>query len=216
MDLLITKENEPYFDIMNVHKYANSRVEPESFISFYKLLNVLMRKARMDKSVWVTETGASTYLNGGVSEEKQAIWLPRIFLISFACGIDKVFWYKSRSREIDRYELEDHYGLWHKDYTVKPSFYTYNTLTKMCPSGSSRPNLIRQNEVYIASWVKSDKKKVWAIWNTNGDRIIGLNIKGKYSSFDCYGNMITLSTGRNLITPSVVYIVGAKDVQISI
>lgn len=212
IDHLLTKDCVPYFDIMNVHKYANNRVKPEDFIGFYKKLHHIMTNININKPVWVTETGASTYSNGGVSEKLQAIWLPRIFLISFACGIDKVFWYKSRSREIDKNDIEDHYGLWHKDYTPKPAFYTYEALTKLCPDKSTRPKLARFHNVYVASWKRPDRKKVWALWTSEKDETVSLKIKGRYTMYNDQGEEINNRTSlETRITPSVLYIVGAKE-----
>ena len=197
---------------MNVHKYANNRVKPEDFIGFYKKLHHIMININVDKPVWVTETGASTYSNGGVSEKLQATWVPRIFLISYACGIDKVFWYKSRSREIDKNDIEDHYGLWHKDYTPKPAFYTYEALTKLCPDKSTRPILVKLHNVYMASWKRPDRKKVWALWTSEKDETVRLKIKGRYKMYNDQGEDINNRTSsETLITPSVLYIVGAKE-----
>ena len=211
INIILTKECEPYFDIMNVHKYAYPRVEPESFISFYRNLSDLMKRAGIKKPVWVTETGVSTTINGGVSEELQAIWLPRMYLISFACGVDKVFWYKSRSREIDINDKEDCFGLWHKDYSPKPAFYSYKTLTKMCPDGSTRPVLMRKGNIYVASWIKNKRKRVWAVWSSKEQKQV-LEINGRYKCFDVCGKRVRKKDIQKRISPSVIYIVGAKDV----
>lgn len=215
IDLLITNDNEPYFDIMNVHKYANSQSDPESFIKYYHTLSKLMRKAEIEKPVWLTETGASTSIRNGVSEEQQAIWLPRIYLISFACGVDKVFWYKSRSRELDANALEDNFGLWHKDYTPKPAYYSYQFLTKMCPHHSIRPQLTRYGDIFLASWRRPDRTKVWAIWCRKGDSSINFESRGKFTIYDMNGHIISITGEKLKVSSSVIYIVGAKDFQIN-
>lgn len=204
----------PLFDIMTVHRYNHKNSEPEDLLDYYLRLHGKLRKYSINKPVWLTECGTST-AKGWATEEVQAKRLPRIFLISFACGIDKVFYYKSRSCELDVNEIEDHFGVLHKDYTPKPAFYTYQTLTKMCPNKSTRPKLERHGNVYIASWKRPDKKKAWALWTSKKDETINLDINGKYKVFNDRGEEI-LGEGFSemKITPSVIYIIGAKDVSL--
>ena len=169
--------------------------EPEDLLDYYVRLDEKLNKYGIKKPVWLTECGTST-AKGWATEETQAMRLPRIYLISFACGMDKVFYYKSRSCELDTFEIEDHYGFLHKDYTPKPAFYTYQTLTKMCPNKSTRPKLERHGNVYIASWKRPDKKKAWALWTSKKDETINLDINGKYKVFNDRGEEILAKDGK--------------------
>ena len=65
------------------------------------------------------------------------------------------------------------------DYTPKPAFYSYQTLTKMCPDHSTRPRLVRYGKVYLASWKRPDRKKVWALWTSKDI------VKSKLNSRTC-------------------------------
>ncbi len=85
---------------MNVQRYNNKSSEPEELLEYFQRLHDKLEIYGVKKPVWLTECGCFT-AEGRTSEEVQANRLPRIFLISYAYGIDKVFWYKSRSREID-------------------------------------------------------------------------------------------------------------------
>ena len=211
MDTVFASGGADYFDIMNVHHYSNKRREPEEFIEFYNQLSDKMAEYKVEKPVWLTETGCSSAPNWA-SEEVQAQRLPRIFLISFACGIDKVFWYKTRSNELKEADKECHFGLWHKNYSPKPAYYAYQTLVNMCPDKSVRPKLRRQGDIYMAQWMRPDKKIVWAIWSQDKHRNVGLTIEGKYVCYDTMGNVVQLHGKTTDVSPSVVYIVGAKSV----
>ena len=140
--------------------------------------------------------------------------LPRIFLVSFALGMDKVFWYKSRSNELSTDNVECHYGLWHKDYTPKPAFYAYQTLTRICPDKSIRPKLVRYGKVYMASWRRPDKKKVWALWTSKADKTISINVKGEYTAYNHHGSKLEILPDDVRLSPSVIYIVGARSVSV--
>lgn len=202
-----------YFDIMNLHHYTNHD-EPERFIEWYRTVAELMRKHNVSKPVWLTETGYPTGGKLSVDEREQALRLPRVFLISFACGIDKVYWYKSRSREEDDNDREHHFGICHKDFSPKPAYYTYTTLTRMCPNKSTRPVLKRCGRLYVASWKRPDGKMVWAIWTSRNEIVIDLKIKGNYKLYDVEGNLVR---NKNLqsysVSNSVTYIVGAKKLE---
>ena len=84
----------------------------------------------------------------------------------------------------------------------------------MCPNKSTRPKLVRYDNVYIASWKRPDRKKVWALWTSKKNEIVGLNIKGLYKTYNDHGEEIKdMNPSATTITPSVVYIVGAKYVM---
>ena len=98
-------------------------------------------------------------------EDEQARRVPRIHLLAFAHGIDRVFWYNLRSREEDPYEPEDCFGLVHGDMTEKPACQAYRALTSMLPSGSTRPELTICENVFEAKWTRPDGKRVTAMWS---------------------------------------------------
>lgn len=209
LDSMLVRGLQNYFDIVNIHRYVNKDREPEMLINDFRALGELLEYYHVKKNVWLTETGCST-ATGYASEETQAQRLPRVFLISFACGVDKAFWYKSRSNEISD-DKEKHFGLWHNDFTPKPSYYAYRTLIQMCPNGSSRPKLKRNGNVYIASWERPDMKKVWAIWSPKGCKDVRLNIIGDFDCYDNNGKVITTVPDTIRVSPSVKYIVGARE-----
>lgn len=203
------------FDIMNVHRYNHKEDEPECLIDYFRLLDKKMTKYDIRKPVWMTECGCTT-AEGWATEETQANRLPRVFLISFACGIDKVFWYKSRARELNAADEEDFFGLWHKDYSPKPAFYAYQTLTKMCPNKSERPVLRRQGDIYIARWRRPDGKQTYALWTSREKVNVDLKLKGNYACYDIYGEKFSLTRQDIEASPSILYFVGEKKFELGI
>ena len=142
-----------------------------------------------------------------ISESLQAIRYPRLYLLSFASGVDKVFSYclKDRSQE------NGGYGILRKDLSRKPSFYALKTLIEKCPTGSSRPVVMVNNHRYIASWIRPDGKKVYAVWSDRVGLESVFSIRGFAKFFDCFGNRI--NNGVFKFTPSVVYIEEAQSVS---
>lgn len=144
-----------------------------------------------------------------VSESLQAIRYPRLFLLSFAAGVDKVFSYCLT----DRSSENGGYGLLHFDLSRKPVFYSLKKLIEMCPSGSTRPIVSIKNHQYLASWIKPDGVKVYAIWTDRLGIDSSVLVSGKPKYYDCLGRRLTYKQLK--VSPSVIYIEGAEFVSFS-
>ena len=210
-----------YFDVLNFHTYDL----PESFPGKFHKIRDLMDKYHWNKPVWITECGLPTQIDtsfqsGSISnaqkEQEQAYRLPRTYIISFAYGIDKVFTYNFRAKEINRYYTEDNFGILHADLSPKPAYYAYKTMTMMMPVGSTRPKLVRDGNFYYAQWMRPDGKKVYSFWNSKKKDLLKLDVKGKYTCFDIYGNTIKLEDDNLMVSPSIKYLVGRRSLKIKI
>lgn len=198
-----------YFDIMNLHAYDI----PENLISHFDDIKKNMEKYGWSKHVWLTETGYSSCSESPVkdifiaTEEEQAFRLPKLFLIAFSCGVDKVFWYSHRSAELTASEKEYFFGITHADFCPKPAFKTYKTLIKMCPNGSSRPRMKIIDDYYFVRWETPDNKYIAALWlSENSKSTEHPDLSGK--CFDMYGNKISHHDAkRKLSMKEVIYIV---------
>lgn len=139
-------------------------------------------------------------------EDEQARRVARIHLIAFAYGVDKVFWYKFRSNELDPYYSEDNFGMVHADLSPKPAYYAYKTLIQMLPNGSTRPNLRIKDGIYKAEWIRPDGKHVTAYWCKGGFAYITLDTKPDMV-IDYMGNKLNSNNKQVKISTGVVYII---------
>ena len=197
-----------YCDIMNIHRYTVYD-EPEVLCDYYNQLGNMLKKYNVEKSIWLTETGYATKGERSVDEYVQAQRLPRIFLISFAFGVEKVFWYKSRASEIVETDRENHFGIWHKDYTPKPAFMAYRTLTEMCPNNSTRPVIEKKGDLYVATWKRPDNIEMTAVWCLEKKHGVKIKKQGvSVKCYDIYGKMILENSKFLNITSSLTYIEG--------
>lgn len=101
LDSLCHYEAYKYFDVMNMHSYESPERIPKQLETVRKVMN----KHGWEKEVWLGECGMHTapdttkrnhWNNGKWLLEEQARRLPRIYLIAFAYGINKVYWYEIR------------------------------------------------------------------------------------------------------------------------
>lgn len=205
-----------YFDIMNFHSYK----KPEELPKYFRYIKYCMDSYGWSKPVWITEEGMHTANLGNRNlslEDEQAKRVARLFLISFAYGVDKVFWYNLRSFENKTDNPEDHFGILHKDLSTKPAFYAYKTLTSLCPPGSTRPNLHINGNLYVSHWKTPKGNRVWAIWSLNGKKEIAIKKTiGKCQLFNYLGEKVNPASSNSLVVNSgVTYIVGDRYFKIS-
>ena len=199
IDAMSRSECVKYFDILNFHVYD----KPEKLQKRFSKLRGLMDKYQWEKPVWISECGMSTHdenfpknliSNREIKEEEQACRIPRMYLISFAYGVEKVFTFSIRSREKNNYDKEDHFGILHADITPKPAYNAFRTLINMCPDKSTRPKLLCDDDIYIASWNRPDRKRVYAVWSPDGKKTARIQIRGKFKCYNIFGEKDFLIT----------------------
>lgn len=142
----------------------------------------------------------------GISNRAQAERLPRIYLMSFAAGVEKVFWYHLRSFEKDPDDFESHLGIVHKDFSPKPSYHTYKTLVEMCPDKSTRPTLkITEDGVFVSEWIRPDGSTVTAVWTSGKKAGFDYKVDRRTVLYDAYGNPI--ESKKITASSNITYIV---------
>lgn len=150
---------------------------------------------------------------GTVTEAGQAEQLPRTFLIALACGVERIFPYNLRALENTPENMEHHFGIVHRDFSPKPAWYAYRTLTQLCPNGSTRPDLAYKEDIYEATWKRPDNQIVTALWSPQTSKTI--IVPDKYRSMkilDHLGNpRIIPENGEIAISAGPTYFVGQEQ-----
>lgn len=120
-----------YFDGVSFHPYP---VRPEQSPEQNQLgeicdafWNVLRHQGAGSREAWITELGWST-APAGVSEEQQANYLLRAYVIALSKGIKKVFWFNLNDWEDLSWQggLDAHLGLLSSNFRPKPAAMSYN------------------------------------------------------------------------------------------
>ena len=187
---------------------GNDTMTPISFAGNDKYKGVVAALYQLDSNlkgniIIQTRMGTQRIID---KETEQARRVARIHLISYAYGVDKVFWYKFRSNEIDPYYSEDNFGMVHKDLSPKPAYYAYKTLIRMLPNGSTRPVLSIKNGIYMAEWNRPDGRRVSAYWCKDGFSYYQI-VANSYDFYDYMGKSLSLTDGRIKVSSGVVYAV---------
>lgn len=121
-----------------------------------------------------TEWGDSTY-KSGISEETQALWLPRMFLTNLMEQVRLTNWYCLMDVGADDNEIEDRFGLVRADGTLRPAFYAYKTMAREI-GGMSLRETIRRFDPATARGITilrfcdtTDQQCKLAVWTTERD-----------------------------------------------
>lgn len=150
-----------------------------------------------------------------VSKARQAELLPRTYLIALAHGIERIFWYNFRSAKGQPAEREAHFGICQWNLEPLPSFRAYQTLTKLCPSGSTTPSLCRHGNLYLAGWTRGDGTRIWALWSAFEPEQVQLSIKGEIQQvINHLGEPQPLPDRSVTAGPSLLYLVGPELVTL--
>lgn len=196
---MIYKHKPVPFDAANVHPYASPRTKTTNSHTVAKLDRLIndtrgemIKHGDADKPVWVTEFGVPTRQTI-ITKERAADYLAVNIVRFLAMGYaPKSFWYEFRDGGTNPTYSEHHFGLLHHDYTPKPAYFTYCTLTRLL-EGAQFVKRRELNGVSIHEF-KKNKGKILVLW-----------------SKDNKPDKIKLSVGVPRVT--VIDVVGNSQVQ---
>ena len=196
------------FDIINFHSYGG--IEPLQ----RKLQEVaaLQKEFGTNKPVWVTETGMPTHLKG-YTEEQQARYVVQGHALSFAGGVDRVFWHCFYDWGLDPNYHEHHFGLIHYDYSPKPAFMAYCAMTQNL-AGARAQEPVTAIPGVRGVLFERDGRPVSVLWSEAGSRNVLVKLDGdSYRLADMMGNAHSHAAPSGLarleLTQNPVYLEGA-------
>ena len=168
-----------YYDILAVHPYRPTfTMSPENngYISDLDKIISFNKEFGWNKPIWITELGWPTDSREGVSEEKQAAYLIRAYLLALSRPeISKIFWYDFRDDGNDKTYREHNFGIITRDYDQKVSFNFLKSFIKVFDHSSFDSYQVA-NDVYIFKFIRSnDTKELYFIWKSSGESKIAVS-----------------------------------------
>ena len=191
------------FDVLTIHPYR-SVFEEEKFINELKMAaDMIVLPGGIRRPVWITEMGWTTYNPHNWWNQEgflptplrlQAELIARAYLSCIISGVDpKVFWYDLRNDGTDPHNFEDNIGIMNRDFTPKPAYIAYSTMTRTLkgmkyiktlslPSGICSglfEDELKPGHRVIAVW--SPAEDIRTELEVNADRVILINTMGEKS-----------------------------------
>lgn len=213
----------PWFSHLNIHPYPGGN-PPEDRIS--SSMNSIKQLFGGNKPIVATETGYFTAIpflkGGGISEEAQGIYTPRLFLSYYQQGITRTYLYEMLEQEpsssiTQTFNNENHFGIYRSNFAEKPAATNLRRLlTRLEDSNTSfTPEKLDYSiegdsaNLEQQLFQKSDGTFVLALWR-------------KDSVFDVYNrralaapNKALTVTFKEPITSATVYNINKSDTPVS-
>jgi hypothetical protein len=117
-------------DVVSIHPYQGDlgSLSPDKGGLAEQIRGVqkLLAEHGYRKPIWLTEIGhrtTGTHGHTSVTEEQQAAYLIRTYVIALASGAERVFWFNLQ-------DWEEYWGIVRQNFERKPAFDAYRALTK--------------------------------------------------------------------------------------
>lgn len=151
-----------FVDVIGYHFYVNPTTKsPEGMVPVIQRVREIMAENGLgNKPLWNTETG---WLDPAKfdSEEAAAGYLARAFILAWAAGVQRFYWYAwdNRSLAIVTYQEEEH--------RVTPAGNAFKLIQDWLVGAKMLSCDEKDNHTWICQLDRSGKKE-WIVWNSQG------------------------------------------------
>jgi hypothetical protein len=193
----IFEEGSQYFDIANIHSIGAS--EELNVPEFRELLS----QHSIAKPIWVTEaqhrTGMTLY-GKNVSSEEHARILSKSYVLSFALGVDKIFYtsFKAPPSSQDQFQQS---ALVDASGEKRPAYYALETLIEKLDKFTSAEKLAEGEYKFMVAG-----EAIYVLW---GSGEIPGEITGEVLLTDIYGEETRTDSSAIKLTESPIFVKSA-------
>jgi hypothetical protein len=197
----IFEKGSQYFDIANIHSIGAS--EELNVPQFKELL----AEYGIDKPIWVTEaqhrTGMTIY-GKNVSPEEHARILVKSYVLSFALGVDKIFYTSFKAFPFDPDEFQQS-ALINAEGEKRPAYYALRTLISKLGAFTSAEKLGEGQYKFAVG-----ERIVYVLWGTGK---IPEEITGEVLVTDIYGKEVRADASTITLTQSPIFIESVSTLE---
>ncbi len=162
------------FDFICIHPYEsfNSLVQDgrvTAFLNIRRMVEEMLNAHRLpaDKEIWITECGDPAKSSDVSDEQLQAESLVKLYTLSFAQGIDKVFWFEGKGPDYQ----DGNFGLLRRDWSKRPSYHALDTMTGLLGSRPIYSGWLSLTDESYGFVLEGDMQPVLVIWARSTDRL---------------------------------------------
>ncbi|HZV60245.1 MAG TPA: glycosyl hydrolase [Candidatus Eremiobacteraceae bacterium] len=152
-----------YVDVIGYHFYLKPQSLPEDIVPLVQSVRRVLSENNLDsKPIWNTESGwpPGAHID---SEEAAGGLLARIFILNWAAGVQRFYWYAwdNKSMAVRTYNEDDR--------TMTPAGYAYQSIQQWLV-GAQMTGCTQSRENIWTCQLNRSGKKQWIVWNPQGDR----------------------------------------------
>jgi hypothetical protein len=167
------------FDILTIHPYRKT-LDDRVLINELKIVSDLVK----GRPVWITEFGWTTLVPHSTrtqdfapsNERQQAELLARAYLCMMAADSHpNISWYDFRNDGEDPLYFENEMGILHRDFSPKPAYWAYATLTRVLKDHGPAEKMDAGDPAVFAYRFG----RVIAVWSGDQDRVATIPLRGR-------------------------------------
>lgn len=203
-----------YFDLIdgiNIHHYVDGTKPEGEYWEDFKGLFAFLREAKIDKPVYMTETGWTTGKGNyfvPVSYENQARYLTRGMVLMSTEDIRAIIWH------VD-FTMLDEFGAIVKAHEAawpKPMLQAFATVTRNLSDVTGNMKLHRLGpKTYLASGRRANGRFVHVYWRSAGSERVALPVSGVTAAEDYLGTPVACEDGQLTVSEDPVYLHATGD-----
>ncbi len=186
-----------FFDVMAIHPYSAEPYDRCNFSGNMSALRSLMAEyGDSKKEIWFTELSWTVSQN--LSKDDQAAYLIRSYVLSFAEGADKLFWFNLNAAP----PPEESSGLIEHDLTPRPAFWAHKALADIVGPAEYRCRVKLGTGIH-AHLFHREGTYVMVLWAPNETAEVRLRMASRSSSprlWDMFGKAIQPSIKGRFIS----------------
>ena len=174
LDRLFELGGADYCDAVSIHPYRQSTPEASDLEGDLRRIVDKAEQCSARRRLWYTENCWTTQIGGGSSERRQALMLPRGYVLSLGTGlVERLIWFRLHDPGIDRFYTEHNYGMCHHDLTPKPAYFAHMTVARLLEK--ARPDgtwAVGPNA--LARCFRTPSERVAAVWCPEGRQAVAV------------------------------------------
>lgn len=161
-------------DALSLHSYVYRRSSPKPedwAVWMSSLENRLVQLTGKVQPFYVTEMGWPTYTGkGGISLEKQAQYISRLFLLARTMPFIKgIWWYNFQDDGNDVSNVEHNFGVVKSDLSLKPSFKSAKAIVPLVVRSEFLGQIDSAEGIHVLKFKDADGSIVYGAWTESDD-----------------------------------------------
>ena len=205
-----------YCDAISIHPYRQGTPEETDLAGDLQHISDTAHKHGARRNLWFTENCINTYVPGGSTERRQAIMLPRCYVLSLSTGLmERLIWFRLHDPGLDRFYSEHNYGMCYNDLTPKPAYFAHMTVAKLL-DGASPAGQWDVGPKAMARCFQTGPTRVAAVWCPDGNSLLSVYAgapKVRVVDLMCNEEVVPTTDGVLLIEASetAVFLTGLTE-----
>lgn len=223
------------FDILALHPYAwPDFPSPDQWLTEYlEQTRAILKRHGRDMPLWFTETGAPHHGNSpglffgypdtqayvtGLTRYQSVLYMLKLHAIALSNGVEKIFWYNYRDRDIGNEYAENFFGMIDYWGYSKPIRVAYARMLS-CLNAHEPAGELKPNKNILAYQFKKGKDIVIIAWNRSGGTTqiklssLGISNPNAVWAGDPMGNTVATDGGRVSISEEPVWIATGASIE---